>query len=109
VQVRVEGTVELGSDAESEASFASRARDSQLGAWASLQSQPMKSRDELVARLEETRKRFEGKSVQRPAHWGGFRVVPSRIEFWKQGEFRLHERNVYTRSGDGWDVTLLFP
>jgi pyridoxamine 5'-phosphate oxidase len=109
VQVRVEGSIALASDAESDAYFASRARDSQLGAWASLQSQPLEKREDLLARFEHARKRFEGGEVQRPPHWGGFRVVPTRIEFWKSGEHRLHDRSVYTRVEEGWDVTLLFP
>jgi pyridoxamine 5'-phosphate oxidase len=108
-QVRVEGAVELATEAESDAYFTSRARESQLGAWASLQSQPLDSREQLLERLEQTRQRFEGGPVQRPPHWGGFRVVPDRIEFWKAASHRLHERNVYTRAGEGWDVTLLFP
>jgi pyridoxamine 5'-phosphate oxidase len=108
-QVRVEGTVELATEAESDAYFTSRARESQLGAWASLQSQPLDSREQLLGRLEQTRQRFEGGPVQRPPHWGGFRVIPDRIEFWKAASHRLHERNVYTRADDGWDVTLLFP
>jgi pyridoxamine 5'-phosphate oxidase len=107
--VRVEGAVERLSDAESDAYFASRARLSQLGAWASLQSQPLASRAQLEARVEEFTRKFEGGPVQRPPHWGGFRVVPTRIEFWKAGEFRLHDRSVYVRDADGWDVTLLFP
>jgi pyridoxamine 5'-phosphate oxidase len=109
IQVRVEGTVELVSAGESDAYFSTRARLSQLGAWASYQSQPLSARSELVGRLEEARKKYDGGDVPRPPHWGGFRVVPERIEFWKAGEFRLHDRSVYVRDGDGWNVTLLNP
>jgi pyridoxamine 5'-phosphate oxidase len=109
IQVRVEGTVGLVNDTESDAYFSTRARLSQLGAWASFQSQPLGSRSELVGRLEQLRQRYDGGDVPRPPHWGGFRVVPERIEFWKAGEFRLHDRSVYERDGDGWNVTLLNP
>ena len=109
VQVRVEGVVETVSDAEADAYFASRARGSQLGAWASIQSRPMASASDLDARLAEMEKRFAGGDVPRPPHWSGFRVVPERIEFWKNMPSRLHVRHVYTRDGDGWSVTQLYP
>jgi pyridoxamine 5'-phosphate oxidase len=109
VQVRVEGVVETVSDAEADAYFASRARGSQLGAWASIQSRPMASPSDLDTRLAEMEKRFAGGDVPRPPHWSGFCVVPERIEFWKNMPSRLHVRHVYTRDGDGWSVTQLYP
>jgi pyridoxamine 5'-phosphate oxidase len=109
VQVRVEGAVETVSDAEADAYFASRARGSQVGAWASIQSRPMGSQSDLDARVAEMEQRFAGRSVPRPPHWSGFRVVPQRIEFWRSMPSRLHVRHVYTRDGDGWSVTQLYP
>lgn len=109
VQVRVEGTVETVSDTEADAYFASRARGSQLGAWASIQSRPMANPSDLDARLAEMERRFAGGAVPRPPHWSGFRVAPDRIEFWKNMPSRLHVRHVYVRDGDGWTVTQLYP
>jgi pyridoxamine 5'-phosphate oxidase len=109
VQVRVEGLVETVSDAEADAYFASRARGSQLGAWASIQSRPMASPSDLDARVAEMEKRFAGRDVPRPPHWSGFRVVPERIEFWRSMPSRLHVRHVYARDGDGWSLTQLYP
>lgn len=108
-QVRIEGAVTLATDAESDAYFASRSRDSQLGAWASDQSRPLDARDTFEARYEAARKRFEGQDVLRPPHWGGYRVTAQRIEFWQDREHRLHERRVFTRTADGWDEGLLYP
>lgn len=108
-QVRVEGRAEPVSDDEADAYFASRARGSQIGAWASIQSRPMQSASDLDARVAEMEKRFAGGPVPRPPHWSGFRVVPERIEFWKNMPSRLHVRNLYVRSGDGWTVQLLYP
>lgn len=108
-QVRVEGRAEPVSDDEADAYFASRARGSQIGAWASIQSRPMQSASDLDARVAEMEKRFAGGPVPRPSHWSGFRVVPERIEFWKNMPSRLHVRNLYVRSGDGWTVQLLYP
>jgi pyridoxamine 5'-phosphate oxidase len=110
VQVRVEGTVETVTDAEADAYFASRVRGSQIGAWASIQSRPMASPGDLEARVAEMEKRFAGRSVPRPDHWSGFRIVPTRIEFWRNMPSRLHVRHVYARASDGgWSVTQLYP
>jgi len=108
-QVRIEGPVSRVSDKEGDAYFATRSRDAQLGAWASEQSRPLDSRPTLEARYEELRARFEGQDVSRPPHWSGFRLDPRRIEFWQDGEHRLHHRRVFTRTADGWDQGLLYP
>ncbi len=110
-QVRVAGLVERVSDAEADAYFASRPRESQLGAWASLQSQPMQARAEFEARLEQVTRQYEGKTIPRPSHWSGFRIVPSSIEFWTDRPFRLHDRLVYSRKNpqDAWTTQILYP
>jgi pyridoxamine 5'-phosphate oxidase len=107
-QVRVEGRVERVDDAESDAYFATRPRESQLGAWASEQSAPLASREELEARVRELEARYPGE-VPRPPHWGGYRVVPEVIELWYAGAHRLHDRFVYTRQGAGWKRQRLNP
>ncbi len=109
VQVRVEGPIVPVSDAEADEYFASRPRGSQLGAWASSQSRPIEKEGDLEARLEALERRYEGQPVPRPPHWSGFRLRPSRIEFWKNKPSRLHERHLYTRDGDGWRQTTLYP
>jgi pyridoxamine 5'-phosphate oxidase len=108
-QVRIEGPVSIVSDAEGDAYFATRARDSQLGAWASEQSRPLDARETFEARFEEMQARFDGGPVPRPPHWGGYRVTPERIEFWQDRAHRLHERRLFTRAGTGWTEGLLYP
>ncbi len=110
-QIRVEGTVSWASDAESDAYFASRGRDSQLGAWASDQSRPLDTRETFVDRFEAMKTRFEGGDVPRPPHWGGYRVAPQRIEFWRDGAHRLHERRLFLPDPEtgGWTEGLLYP
>ena len=108
-QIRIEGPVERVDDATADAYFATRSRDSQLGAWASDQSRPLDARETFMARFEEMQARFDGGSVPRPPHWSGFRVVPERIEFWQDREHRLHERRLFMRTEDGWTECLLYP
>ncbi len=108
-QVRIEGPVQPVADAEADAYFATRGRDSQLGAWASDQSRPLDARSTFEGRYEEMRRRFEATDVPRPPRWSGWRVVPERIEFWNDRAHRLHERRLFTRSGGGWSEGLLYP
>ena len=108
-QVRVEGSVTEVDQAESDAYFATRGRDSQLGAWASDQSRPLDDRSTFEARFEEMKRRFDGQDVPRPPRWTGFRVRPERIEFWSDRPHRLHERRLFVREGDGWLEGLLYP
>ena len=107
-QVRVTGQVGKATAAQSDAYFNSRGRGSQIGAWASAQSQPLGSRAELMAQVEAHDKKFPD-AVTRPPHWGGFCLVPEEIEFWADGEHRLHDRFRFTRADSGWDIQRLNP
>ncbi len=108
-QVRIEGAAKRVDPLIADAYFASRKRDSQIGAWASDQSQPLKDRATFEARYEEFKSKFEGMEVPRPRDWSGFLVVPEAMEFWTAREHRLHDRRLFTRSADGWDEGLLYP
>ncbi len=108
-QIRIEGAISTVDDAEADAYFATRGRDSQLGAWASEQSRPLDSRETFEARFDAMKARFEGSAVPRPSHWSGFRLVPRAIEFWQDREHRLHERRVFKRTSGGWDEGMLYP
>lgn len=108
-QVRIEGPIEEVDAAEADGYFATRSRDSQIGAWASNQSQPLDSRATFEARYEEIRARFEGQDVPRPPRWTGFRVKPDVMEFWSDRPHRLHERRLFRRADKGWNEGLLYP
>lgn len=108
-QVRIRGTVEIVSDAEADEYFASRARNSQIGAWASEQSRPLESRFALEKRVAEYGLKFGIGAVPRPPHWTGFRIVPTEMEFWRDKPFRLHDRLKFERAGDGWVKSKLYP
>jgi len=108
-QIRVQGSVTQVSDEDADAYFASRARVSRIGAWASDQSRPLDARATLEARVAELDKRYPGEDVPRPPHWSGFRLAPRRFEFWQDGKFRLHNRIEYRPDGSGWAGTRLYP
>lgn len=108
-QVRVEGSIKPVSDKEADTYFATRPRGSQIGAWASKQSERLGSREELIREARRLRKQYEGKEIPRPPFWSGFILVPERIEFWKSKPDRLHERTLYTRQGSGWSISSLYP
>ena len=108
-QIRIEGTVEQLDDRASDEYFASRPRGSQIGAWASRQSATLDSRETLEDEYRAVEQRFHGVAVPRPPFWGGFRLIPERIEFWFGRADRLHDRLLYLREGDGWRVERLYP
>jgi pyridoxamine 5'-phosphate oxidase len=108
-QVRIEGVVEAASEVEADRYFRTRPRLSQLGSWASEQSQPLASREVLLERMTSLSREFEGQPVPRPPHWGGLRLVPHRFEFWTAEPHRLHDRVVFERSGATWSKHLLYP
>jgi pyridoxamine 5'-phosphate oxidase len=109
-QIRIEGKVEKAPDKEANAYFATRSRDSQLGAWASDQSRPLENREVFEARFEEMVRRFDGKDVPRPPYWGGFRLKPLVFEFWHDRPHRLHERRAFhAQVGGHWIEGLLYP
>jgi pyridoxamine 5'-phosphate oxidase len=109
-QVRAEGRLEPLSDADADAYFASRSRDSRIGSWASDQSRPLDKRETFEARVAAMQERFaDEEDVSRPPHWSGFRLVPDAIEFWEDRAFRLHHRRLFTRTADGWSEGLLYP
>ncbi|QIL20011.1 pyridoxamine 5'-phosphate oxidase [Thermomonas sp. HDW16] len=110
VQVRIEGDVEIVADGEADAYFASRPRGSQVGAWASHQSETLDGRETFEARIARFEAEFEGRDVPRPPRWGGFRVVPRNVEFWYGAQYRLHERWLYECSTSGtWSKRMLYP
>ena len=108
-QVRIEGAVEQVTDAEADAYYASRARLSRIGAWASEQSRPLPGRGALLKRVAKYEASYLGDEIPRPPFWTGFRVLPERLEFWQDMPFRLHDRTVHVRSAAGWDVVKLYP
>ncbi|HEX5453360.1 MAG TPA: pyridoxamine 5'-phosphate oxidase [Stellaceae bacterium] len=108
-QVRVEGDAAPVTDQEADAYFATRPRESRIGAWASDQSRPLDSRATLERRFAEAERRYDGREVPRPADWSGFRIVPQLVEFWQERPHRLHDRIVFTRDGEGWRKQRLFP
>ncbi|MCR4342069.1 MAG: pyridoxamine 5'-phosphate oxidase [Gemmatimonadaceae bacterium] len=109
LQIRIDGSVTQVTDEEADEYFASRPRGSQIGAWASRQSEAIEPAGELDARVARYEREFEGRDVPRPDFWSGFRVHPERIEFWRNRANRLHDRTRYTRVGDGWKVETLYP
>lgn len=109
VQIRAEGPVGLVDDDEADSYFATRPRESQIGAWASIQSQPIVNATDLADRVREVEERFHGIEVTRPPFWSGFRLHPERIEFWKNRPGRLHERHLYTRKDESWIMETLYP
>lgn len=108
-QIRLEGRVEKTADDESDAYFATRPRMSQMGAWASDQSRPVESYEAFEARVREMEKKFEGREVPRPPHWGGYRLVPDRVEIWTEVAYRLHKRELFERAGETWRKSFLYP
>ncbi len=108
-QVRAEGRVEQVSEADADAYFAGRGRESRVGSWASDQSQPLADRETFERRFADMERKFQGQDVSRPPHWSGFRLIPERIEFWSDRPHRLHERRLFERIANGWREGLLYP
>jgi pyridoxamine 5'-phosphate oxidase len=108
-QVRARGKIEFVSDEEADAYYNSRHPQSRLGAWASDQSRPLKDRQTLVDKLAHFEEKYGTEDIPRPPHWSGFRILPDTIEFWQDGEFRLHDRVVFTPTGNGWTTQRLYP
>ena len=108
-QIRIEGGVSLVDDAEADAYYHSRPRGSQIGAWASAQSRPLQGRGDLIKQVAKVTARYPLGEIPRPPHWSGFRLVPRRIEFWRNRQFRLHDRLVYAAEGAGWRTERLYP
>lgn len=108
-QVRIEGAITPTTEAEADAYFAGRPRDSRIGAWASEQSRPLDARATFERRIREFDEKYPGETVPRPSFWSGFRVTPAKIEFWQDRPFRLHDRLVFTPEGSGWAIERLYP
>ncbi len=108
-QVRIEGTLTPVSTEEADAYFHSRPLKSRIGAWASKQSQPLESKQILIAEVAKHAARFTAGNIPRPPFWSGFRLIPERMEFWQKGEFRIHDRHSFTREGENWRHALLYP
>ncbi len=108
-QVRIRGAVEIVSNEEADSYYDTRPRNSRVGAWASQQSRPLSSREELEGAVTRETARFGDGSIPRPTHWSGFRLLPAEIEFWHDRPFRLHDRIVFTQTADGWETTRLYP
>ena len=108
-QIRIRGNVEIVTDAEADAYYNSRHPQSRLGAWASDQSRPLENRQILVDKLKMYEEKYGNEDIPRPPHWSGFRIIPDSIEFWADGEFRLHDRIVFNRNGEAWEKQRLYP
>lgn len=108
-QIRIEGQAQPVSNEEADEYWITRPRDSQIGAWASLQSEELDRKSSFLKRIASVAIKYAGRAIPRPPHWSGFRIIPSRIEFWKKKKFRLHERVVYEKQGTSWRVFKLYP